>query len=990
MAGLPEFIGRFRVIRALGEGGMGSVYLAQDPKLDRNLAIKLLKDDSPDLRGRFEREARTAARLRHPNIVSIFDVDEFDGHPFIAMEYVPGETLAEIIKRRAPLSLTRKLVIADELCRGLAHAHRQGIVHRDIKPANVMIDSDETVKILDFGIARIGGSEMTKSGMLVGTLGYMSPEQVSASAIDQRSDIFSVGAVFYELLAYRRAFSGSMSEVVGQILYKSPTPLESIVPGLDSGVVAIVARALEKEAGARYQDMGSMRRDVERARVRVESEDVGNATVVLEAGQTEIRPRGPHSDSAAAAARLLDEARSAIERGDFDKARSTIDEAVALDASNATARQLVALVDERQREALRRLRLDEAARAEADGEWTEAAELLAAMLAETPDDAEAQRLAAAVNARIAERNEAAARRQRVDAALARARQRLAEGALDAARRALDEVPDELDTSAVVRLRGDIEAALAARALRERAAAEAERVRAAIAGGDVEGAAAHLIALHEIAPASELVRSLQADLDRLKATIARRRRVAAALGDALLALDARDADAAERAIERVRDADPTTPALADLDAQLSELRREIDAERQAAEARARAIETAVADAERALADGQVSQARDAVERLGTLGSDEERAGDLTVRIDREEARQLEQARLARERAEQERIARERAEQERIARERIERELAEQQRLARERADVARVAKEKADQARAEQERAEEERVSRERAERELAEQQRLARERAEAERVAKEKADQARAEQERADQERRVRARAEAERAAKEKKEQEKAERAAKKRADEERAAKKRAAEERADAAAAEAPTVVRPEEPTVVRVEPPATPDRAPQTKIAAWVAAGAVAATLVAAVWYRSSSSNTSPAPPPIVNRTLPVAPSPSPSPSPAVVAPSPAPTPPPQTTATLVPVSVDSVPWTRVTIRPASSGVTLQPIERTTPFTIDLPEGDYTFRLVSDQVTAAFTQQVRVAAGQSNRVLITLPSYDPDRVLSTILGPR
>src|SRR6185295_5866010 len=138
MAGLPEFIGRFRVIRALGEGGMGSVYLAQDPKLDRNLAIKLLKDDSPDLRGRFEREARTAARLRHPNIVSIFDVDEFDGHPFIAMEYVPGETLAEIIKRRAPLSLTRKLVIADELCRGLAHAHRQGIVHRDIKPANVM------------------------------------------------------------------------------------------------------------------------------------------------------------------------------------------------------------------------------------------------------------------------------------------------------------------------------------------------------------------------------------------------------------------------------------------------------------------------------------------------------------------------------------------------------------------------------------------------------------------------------------------------------------------------------------------------------------------------------------------------------------------------------------------------------------------------------------------------------------------------------------
>src|SRR5262249_36903400 len=156
--------------------------------------------------------------------------------------------------------------------------------------------------------------------------------------------------------------------VVGQILYKSPTPLESFVPGLDAGVVAIVTRALEKEAGARYQDMGSMRRDVERARVRVEIEDVGSATVVLE-GEPDVRPREPRSDAAAAAARLLEEARSAIERGDFDKARSSIDEAVALDAASSTARELAALVDERQREALRRLRLDEAARADADGEW---------------------------------------------------------------------------------------------------------------------------------------------------------------------------------------------------------------------------------------------------------------------------------------------------------------------------------------------------------------------------------------------------------------------------------------------------------------------------------------------------------------------------------------------------------------------------------------------------------------------------------------------
>jgi serine/threonine protein kinase len=155
---------------------MGSIYLARDPQLDRLVVIKLLRDDLQDnaeLRERFLREARSVARLRHSNIVTVHDVGEDEGRSFMAMEYVAGDTLAQVLRRTPPLSLTTRLEMVEELCAGLAHAHNAGIIHRDIKPANLMVDADGVLKILDFGIARLGDSGLTQEGAMMGTVNYM-------------------------------------------------------------------------------------------------------------------------------------------------------------------------------------------------------------------------------------------------------------------------------------------------------------------------------------------------------------------------------------------------------------------------------------------------------------------------------------------------------------------------------------------------------------------------------------------------------------------------------------------------------------------------------------------------------------------------------------------------------------------------------------------------------------------------------------------------
>jgi hypothetical protein len=271
----PRTIGRYTVVRRLGEGGMGIVYLAQDTTIDRLVAVKLMRVGSEDqLHDRFAREARSLGRLNHPNVVTIFEVGEHESQPFMAMEYVAGETLASLIRGREPAPLADRLGWMDGVLAGVHCAHRAGIIHRDIKPTNVVIDGEGTAKVLDFGIARgpaINTHTLTQAGAVVGTISYMSPEQIGGKPVDHRTDVFSIGAVFYELLVGRQAFPGDIqSGVLHLILSSGPAePLARARPDLDVGLIAIVNRCLERDRELRYPDLGETRRDLAAVRKRL-------------------------------------------------------------------------------------------------------------------------------------------------------------------------------------------------------------------------------------------------------------------------------------------------------------------------------------------------------------------------------------------------------------------------------------------------------------------------------------------------------------------------------------------------------------------------------------------------------------------------------------------------------------------------------------------------------------------------------------------------
>lgn len=287
-----ETIAKYRIRELIRRGGMGALYLAYDPELEREVAIKVIRDDAadPTVQERFSREARAVARLRHPNIVTIFDYGISDGRQYIVMEYIPGETFAELIRRRAVVSLERKLELMEGVCTGLAHAHAAGIVHRDIKPANLMIDVDGTVKILDFGIARTGAATLTAKGDLVGTLNYMAPEQFTTGRVDVRSDVFAVGAVLYELVAYEPAFSGDLTDgVAARIVHSEPRDLSTVCSDVSPALSRAVAKALHKRPEARYQDLTVLKNDLASMRQQRRTDQEARAAA-------SSHERGPHHD----------------------------------------------------------------------------------------------------------------------------------------------------------------------------------------------------------------------------------------------------------------------------------------------------------------------------------------------------------------------------------------------------------------------------------------------------------------------------------------------------------------------------------------------------------------------------------------------------------------------------------------------------------------------------------------------------------------------
>jgi len=262
VAAIPEKIGIFEVIRQIGTGGMGAVYLGRDPELDRQVAIKVIREEVNDqeVLDRFFREARAAAALRHANIVTVYASGQENHKPYIAMEYIEGESLSDIIKQRRNIALSEKISLLEQVCAGLGFAHKAGIVHRDVKPANIMIDREGFVRVLDFGIARIEGSAMTQDGTMMGSLNYMSPEQMLGKPVDQRSDIFSVGSVAYELLSYTQAFKGNLNDgLLHRLPHEDPPPLKDLAPDVPLAIEHVVMRALEKDPGRRFQTLADMR-----------------------------------------------------------------------------------------------------------------------------------------------------------------------------------------------------------------------------------------------------------------------------------------------------------------------------------------------------------------------------------------------------------------------------------------------------------------------------------------------------------------------------------------------------------------------------------------------------------------------------------------------------------------------------------------------------------------------------------------------------------
>ncbi len=283
-------IGRYRILARLGKGGMGIVYLGRDQALDRDVAIKTLRVDGPanqENRGRFEIEAKAAARLQHPNIVTVFELGEDRGLPFIAMEFLGGEDLETLLRAGEEISVVDRLDIVIQTLRGLEFAHTHRIIHRDIKPSNIRVLDDGGVKILDFGIAKLESTAVTKAGMMVGTPYYMSPEHIRGGVLDGRSDVFAVGVILHELFAGSRPFTAKdPTQVLFKIVKEPHPPLESRAAGPRTGdIQRVIDKALAKEADDRYSSAGAMADDLIRVKARCASPSVpsGDAAALAQA-----------------------------------------------------------------------------------------------------------------------------------------------------------------------------------------------------------------------------------------------------------------------------------------------------------------------------------------------------------------------------------------------------------------------------------------------------------------------------------------------------------------------------------------------------------------------------------------------------------------------------------------------------------------------------------------------------------------------------------
>src|SRR5438132_1540550 len=303
----PETLGRYRLESFLGEGGMGRVYRGFDPSLGRAVAIKILPPElvhDRDRLDRFVREARTASSLNHPNVVTSHEIGSSDDTHFIAMELLDGETLRD----RGKLELRRAIDLMAQIAGGVAAAHSAGVIHRDLKPENIVITKSGFAKILDFGLAKLreapirddgATAKKTDPGTVLGSVGYMSPEQATGREVDHRTDIFSLGCILYEMISGRRAFSGESSiDTLHKIIHDDPPPLRELAPDLPPELQRIVRKCLAKDPDERYQSAKDLAIDLRGLKREIDS-GVGAGS-----SRPDRRKRVPHIWIAAAAAAI--------------------------------------------------------------------------------------------------------------------------------------------------------------------------------------------------------------------------------------------------------------------------------------------------------------------------------------------------------------------------------------------------------------------------------------------------------------------------------------------------------------------------------------------------------------------------------------------------------------------------------------------------------------------------------------------------------------
>jgi eukaryotic-like serine/threonine-protein kinase len=279
--------GRYKLVSRLGSGGMADVYLAEDQQLGRKVALKLLHRrfaEDPGFVERFRREAQAAAGLQHPNVVSVYDRGSYDGTYYIAMEYLPGRTLKQVIRQEAPLDPIRAIDITIQILKAARFAHRRGVIHRDLKPHNVMLDEADHAKVTDFGIARAGASDMTETGSIMGTAQYLSPEQAQGHAVSEASDLYSIGVVLYELLTGRVPFDAEAAVTIAlKHVSEAPVPPTAISPAIPPELEQVVLWALNKDPAHRPADADQLIAALEQARAAIVAGALGQRTADMAA-----------------------------------------------------------------------------------------------------------------------------------------------------------------------------------------------------------------------------------------------------------------------------------------------------------------------------------------------------------------------------------------------------------------------------------------------------------------------------------------------------------------------------------------------------------------------------------------------------------------------------------------------------------------------------------------------------------------------------------